>query len=95
MLLEKIERCVNQHPQRFGLPIEQIRSLLRRAALNQWRVFMQRSRKNALYALNYLGRYTHRVAISEARIQSFEAGQVRISCRRKRGESFHLGSLQL
>lgn len=94
MLLERIERCVCLHPEWFGVPPEQLLSLLRRAALKPWRVFVQRSRKSPIHALNYLARYTHRVAISEGRIESHDAQEVTIACRR-RGQAPVAGSLKL
>ena len=94
MLLERMERVVHLEPGGFGLPLEQLLSLLRRASLKDWSVFLQRSRKSPVHALGYLARYTHRVAISEGRIQSVAAGQVSIGYRR-RGEAFLAGSLKL
>ena len=83
MLSERIQRALTLHPNWFGGPREQHLSVLRRAALQPWRVFVQRSRKSPIYALDYLARYTHRVAISEQRIASFDGQEVTIRCRQK------------
>ncbi|MCW0485030.1 IS91 family transposase [Gaoshiqia sediminis] len=42
-----------------------------------WVVYAKKTGKTADRALEYLGRYTHRVAISNQRIESFEQGTVR------------------
>jgi len=65
----------------FGLPHAQVKSLVRRASMHGWRVFIQRSRCGPDRALAYLGRYAHRVGISEARVISFEGGRVQIAYR--------------
>ena len=83
ILLERIERFLSLHPEWFEDPPAQLLSLLRRAALHRWRVFVQRSRKSPVYALNYLARYTHRVAISEGRIEHFDDQTVTLRCRQK------------
>jgi len=71
----------------FGLPRQQVESLLRRAALHPWRVYLQRSRCGPDRALAYLGRYAYRVGISPRRVTGYQAGQVKIAFR-GHGEKF-------
>lgn len=78
----------------FGLPRAQVASLLRRAALHDWRVFIQRSRCGPDRALAYLGRYAYRVGISPRRIRGYDGQTVEIAYRR-RGEKFVAGTCSL
>lgn len=84
-LLQAIERELEADPGGYAAPAEQMRSLLRQAALKRWRVFIQRSRSSALGALNYLGRYSHRVAVAESRLLRTEPGIVEVLRRREKG----------
>ena len=78
----------------FGLPHAQVASLLRRAALHHWRVFIQRSRCGPDRALAYLGRYAYRVGISPRRVRGYDGKTVEIAYRR-RGEKFAAGICSL
>ncbi len=84
-VLEWLEGLLKAAEPVFGLPHAQVESLVRRAALHRWRVFIQRSRCGPDRALAYLGRYAHRVGISPSRVLGFEAGKVKIAFR-GRGE---------
>jgi hypothetical protein len=53
-------------------------ALLRQAARKPWRVFLQRSRRGPRGALNYLGRYSHRVAVSPGRVVRAPGGRVAV-----------------
>jgi hypothetical protein len=87
LLLQWFSRLLEKNEPVFGLPREQAASLVRRASLHRWRVFIQRSRRGPDRALAYLGRYAYRVGISQKRILGFDAGEVRIAYR-GRGEKF-------
>lgn len=84
-LLQAIERELEADPGGFAAPAEQMRSLLRQAALKRWRVFIQRSRSSALGALNYLGRYSHRVAVAESRLLRTGPDTLELMFRREKG----------
>ena len=88
LMLQCIEKLIEKHSAWFDAPAEQLYSLLRRAALKRWGVFLQRSRSNPLRALAYLGRYSHRVAISPGRILAHDEHSVTIA--RKKCGSFRL-----
>jgi hypothetical protein len=47
----------------------------------EWVVYLKRPFGGPQYVLQYLGRYTHRVAISNHRLVSFADGQVTFRCR--------------
>jgi hypothetical protein len=81
VLLEWLNGLLEANEPVFGLPHAQVASIVRRAALRPWRVFLQRSRCGPDRALAYLGRYAHRVGISEGRVLSFEGGMVKIAYR--------------
>jgi hypothetical protein len=55
--------------------------LLSEAGKNKWVVYCKRPVSGPQQVLNYLGQYTHRVAISNSRLLSLEQGQVRFSWR--------------
>lgn len=55
----------------------QTEGLKQKLYAKNWVVYAKKTGKNADRALEYLGRYTHRVAISNQRIESFEKGMVR------------------
>ncbi|HNZ71925.1 MAG TPA: IS91 family transposase [Prolixibacteraceae bacterium] len=52
-----------------------------RCYLKNWVVYCERPFCNAESLIAYLGNYTHRVAISNHRIQNFSNGKVRLSCK--------------
>ena len=81
LMLEWLKSLIKAGEPVFGLPAAQVASLVRRAALHRWRVFIQRSRCGPDRALSYLGRYAHRVGISPGRVLGFEAGRVQIAFR--------------
>lgn len=57
---------------------------------HKWVVHVQKPIKNPLYVVEYLGRYTHRVAISNQRILSLEDGMVTFAYKnRETGETDH------
>ena len=85
LMLEWLEGLLEAKEPVFGLPHAQAASLLRRAAMHRWRVFIQRSRRGPDRVLAYLGRYAHRVGISPKRILGFKDGKVEIAFR-GRGE---------
>jgi len=55
----------------------QVTGLLKKAACKDFVVYAKRPFGGPGQVLKYLGRYTHRVGISEGRIKSFEGGAVR------------------
>ena len=56
-------------------------ALIRRLWQSKWIVYPKPTARNPEQALDYLGRYTHRVAISDHRILAIENGQVTFSWR--------------
>ncbi|MBZ4654914.1 MAG: putative transposase [Peptococcaceae bacterium] len=54
-------------------------SLVDRLYRNNWVVFAKKPFKTPAHVVRYLGRYTHRVAISNSRIQSFDGQSVSFS----------------
>jgi hypothetical protein len=57
---------------------------------HKWVVNVQKPIKNPQYVVEYLGRYTHRVAISNQRIVTLEDGMVTFTYKnRKTGETDH------
>lgn len=52
------------------------KGLLDKLYKKEWIVYAKEPFKNAKYVIEYLGRYTHRVAISNHRIVSFKEGKV-------------------
>jgi hypothetical protein len=87
LMLQFFERLLEGEGPLFGLPRQQAASLVRRAALHRWRVFIQRSRTGPDRALDYLGRYALRVGISPKRILGYDGQSVQIAYR-GRGEKF-------
>jgi hypothetical protein len=55
---------------------QQFRRFLRQLFRKDWVVYAKRPFRGPAYVLQYLARYTHRVAISNHRLISFEAGKV-------------------
>jgi len=94
LMLEWFNSLLEANEPVFGLPREQAASLIRRAGLHRWRVFIQRSRKGPDRALAYLGRYAFRVAISPKRILGYDGRSVQIAFR-GRGEKFHARTCRL
>lgn len=58
-----------------------IADLLRRAEAQKWVVYSKAPLAGPEQVLRYLGRYTHRTAISEDRLLTHESGIVRFRCR--------------
>jgi putative transposase/transposase-like zinc-binding protein len=58
-----------REPKRFG-------AFLRQLWCKQWVVYARKPFRSPEYVLQYLGRYTHRVAISNHRLVAFEDGKV-------------------
>lgn len=85
VMLEAVEQLIAKEPEVWSVPSAQLFSLLRRAALKPWGVFLQRSRSDPWRALAYLSRYTHRVAISPSRILAHQDGQVLIAPKKTGG----------
>jgi len=54
----------------------QFRQLKKRLYVNKWVVSIRESIQHPEHVIDYLGRYTHRVAISNSRIQSVKDGKV-------------------
>jgi hypothetical protein len=52
------------------------RRALKRAARKRWNVYAKPSFAGPEHVIRYLGRYTHRLAISNQRLERFEAGRV-------------------
>jgi hypothetical protein len=55
---------------------KQFRQLLRRLRRQQWVVYAKRAFSGPMQVLRYLGRYTHRVAISNHRLLAFDGEHV-------------------
>ena len=55
--------------------------LLQEAREKKWQVYVKPPFDNAAQVLDYLGRYTHRIAISNHRLLEVANGQVRFSYR--------------
>jgi len=65
-----------------------IENLIQSLRQTEWVVYCKSPFSDAAGVLDYLGRYTHRMAISNDRLLSLEAGKVRFSYRdRRRGNS--------
>jgi predicted Zn-ribbon and HTH transcriptional regulator len=73
-LLCKLEKAVNQGKVR--LPQKDPRALLREAACTPWVVYSKAPFAGPDKVLRYLGRYTHRTAISNKRLVSIRGRQV-------------------
>lgn len=55
----------------------------------RWRVFIEKPFKGADSLVNYLGKYVHRVALSNRRIKNVEKGKVTLSCRDNKNKAKH------
>ena len=66
---------VEKNRKQFTLP-ENSAALITGAAKKTWIVYAKKPFTGPEQVLNYLGRYTHRIAISNHRIQSIENGKV-------------------
>ena len=73
-LLAKLQEAVDTGDLAFGL--QQATTLLQKAALKPWVVYSKRPFAGPQQVLDYLGRYTHRVAISNHRLVSVSEGKV-------------------
>ena len=62
-------------------------NLLEQAAKKTWIVYAKKPFAGPEQVLEYLGRYTHRIAISNHRIKSIENGKVTFSYRDRRHEN--------
>ena len=63
------------------------KNLINRCYAHKWVVDIRKPIDKPEYVLDYLGRYTHRVAISNNRILSLKNGRVRFTCKnRKAGQ---------
>ena len=85
--LEGVERLLAAN--KLDLPpqlvdIHKQRRLLRTLCRKAWVVYSKRPFAGPAKLLDYLGRYTHRVAISNHRLVSLEAGQVTFAYRDRR-----------
>lgn len=61
---------------KINLPEPQSRKLVRESQKHPWVVFAKKPFGGPQQIVNYLGRYTHRVAISSARLQSIDERQI-------------------
>lgn len=66
---------------------EQVKATLRKAASQPWVVYSKPPMAGAKQVLRYLGRYTHRIAISNTRIVSIADGHVHFRYRDRRREN--------
>lgn len=73
-LLSKLEAASTQG--RLSLGSEEVLALLARAAQKKWVVYSKPPVAGPEQVLDYLGRYTHRIAISNDRLVSLEDGRV-------------------
>lgn len=79
--LKFVGRCEGlSHRDHFKRWVEGLRE-------KQWVVYAKKPFSNPEYVLDYLGRYTHRVAISNNRIMSIEDGKVSFSYRDRKREN--------
>ena len=60
----------------FGMPLESVLPVLARASLKKWVVYSKPPVAGAEQVVDYLGRYTHRIAISNERLVGLQDGQV-------------------
>jgi hypothetical protein len=61
---------------------------------NTWVVHVKEPIKRSEYVLEYLGRYTHRVAISNHRLVSFEDGQVTFTYKNRKTEQIQQTTME-
>jgi hypothetical protein len=84
-LLKRFENAINEH--RIDLDTDDPHSLLRQAAAKKkWVVYAKRPLCGPNQVLEYLGRYTHRIGISNSRILEMSNGKVRFSYRDRSDE---------
>ncbi len=62
--------------------------------LNKWVVHVRETIKHSKYVLEYLGRYTHRVAISNHRLISLENGQVTFTYKNRKTEQIQQTTIE-
>ena len=77
-LLSKLQRAAAANRIEPGVSFH---GRLRDASIPDWVVYCKRTFAEPMQVLNYLGRYTHRIAISNSRIVSLHHGQVTFSYR--------------
>lgn len=76
-LLSKLEEALNKD--KLWMPEREPRPLLRRAARKQWMVYSKAPFAGPEQVLRYLGRYTHRIAISNDRLIDLDGRQLTFS----------------
>jgi hypothetical protein len=83
-LLSAIEGLLQQG--QLGVPLQEGRSLLRAAAEHDWVVYCKEPFAGPRHVLRYLSLYTHRIAISNSRIISFDGRSVTFRYRDREAE---------
>lgn len=78
-LLSELERAVREQDIRFDEA--DARRALKRAARKKWNVYAKPPFGGPEAVIRYLGRYTHRIAISNPRLLEFQDGQVTFAYR--------------
>jgi predicted Zn-ribbon and HTH transcriptional regulator len=73
-LLSKLEKAIDKG--KIRLPDTDPCALLREAALHKWVVYAKEPFAGPEQVVRYLGRYTHRIAISNHRLVSLQGGEV-------------------
>jgi Putative transposase/Transposase zinc-binding domain len=81
-LLDLLERRLRHKTAAVGPELGQ--RLLRQAAAKQWVVYSKAPMAGPAQVLNYLGRYTHRIAIGNERLLALENGRVSFRYRDRR-----------
>ena len=84
-LLDLLERSLQQESASIGPDLG--RRLLRQAAAKGWVVYSKAPMAGPTQVLRYLGRYTHRIAISNERLVAHEGGQVTFRYRDRRRDN--------
>jgi hypothetical protein len=84
-LLQKLERALSAGKLDPGE--SDPKELLPQAARKAWVVYSKRPFAGPQQVLRYLGRYTHRIALSNRRIVSLQGGQVRFAYRDRTDEN--------
>jgi hypothetical protein len=81
-LLRSLERASEQG--KLGVAAEDAKRILRKAARKPWEVYSKPTMGGPEQVLRYLGRYTHRVAISNSRLVALENNAVTFRWRDRR-----------
>ena len=82
MFLEFLEKAFADGELQFFSALEELRDrtafrrLLGRVRSRKWVVYAKKPFAGPQQVLDYVGRYTHRVAISNNRIRNIESGQI-------------------